>query len=929
MSSTDIITWLQQQGCSHAHLRLDSRDIQASDVFVACKGLQQHGIAYCEQALANGCKAVLIEADSHAQAVFTQAQAKLEAHKVPYLFVENLHAKLAQLADDWYQAPSESVKVIAVTGTNGKTSCANWIASGLNLLGHSCAVMGTLGTFLPDGTRINSSLTTPDILTVQSVLAQLRQQQISYLVLEASSIGIEQGRLQEVRIHTAAFTNLSQDHLDYHGTMANYENAKALLFQWPQLQNAIINLDDAAGQRIYANCQAQHKISYSATALDASVHASDYQVTHEGMAFTITAADHQCRVRTPILGCHNLSNLLLVYAVLQQCCPEQALDAVMSQLVPVEGRMQHIHLPSTRTSQAAMPLVMVDYAHTPDALQRVLEALRPIAQERGGQIHCVFGCGGNRDRSKRPLMGQIVAQAADMAYVTSDNPRFEEPAAIIQDILQGAPTQLQHADVERPYSILLATLKAQAQDIVLIAGKGHETYQEIKGQRRFSDDREWARLGLLLRTAPSIATDTRKLQNNELFIALKGENFDAHRFLAQVQEKQALAAVVQTVNEELDLPQIKVADTLYALQVMARAWRQCFTIPIIAVTGSNGKTTTKEMIASILKQTYGEPHYLATAGNLNNHIGVPLTLLRLRPSHKAAVIELGMNHPNEIAVLAHMVQPSVALVTNAQREHQEFMQSVEAVALENGSVFHYLRDQGTAIYPDDETYSDCWRRIVEQHPGLNTHTFGLLPSAQSYATQIHRLATGMNFEWHCQGQQQAVQLQVQGLHNVRNALAAASACAAAGIDKNHIECGLQQFAAVQGRMQTHVWQAHKILIDDSYNANPDSVRAAIDVLATLPHPQALVLGSMAEVGENGPAMHAEVGAYAKHQGIDFVFCFGQATQETVNAFGQGAYYCDKIDKITALMTKHQIQSALVKGSRSMHMERIVHQLLEV
>jgi murE/murF fusion protein len=346
---------------------------------------------------------------------------------------------------------------------------------------------------------------------------------------------------------------------------------------------------------------------------------------------------------------------------------------------------------------------------------------------------------------------------------------------------------------------------------------------------------------------------------------------------------------------------------------------------MIAVTGSNGKTTTKEMIAAILAAWLGAQHSLATIGNLNNELGVPLTLLRLRPAHQAAVIELGMNHPGEIEVLACLVSPTVALVNNAQREHQEFMESVEAVARENGAVFCALSRDGVKVYPSDEEFSALWNALSIQHTSLR---FGLTPQAEVWPSAIQSHALGSSFTLNLPGAKGDVQLSVPGLHNVRNALAAAACAHAVGAPLTAIVDGLEGFQAVSGRMQTHRLDQQRVLIDDSYNANPDSVRAAIDVLATLPAPRVLVLGDMGEVGDNGPAMHREVGAYARERGIEHLLTLGEATRESAQAFGATAVVGESPEQLGERLRALGAQSVLVKGSRFMRMERVVKDYLK-
>jgi murE/murF fusion protein len=480
-------------------------------------------------------------------------------------------------------------------------------------------------------------------------------------------------------------------------------------------------------------------------------------------------------------------------------------------------------------------------------------------------------------------------------------------------------------ELDRAQAIMSAVWNAGPNDVVLLAGKGHETYQETRGVRVQFDDREWAGFALAWQRGLSMSTDSRSLQAGQLFLALKGDKFDGHAYLSAVQTAGACAAVVESRDESVALPQFVLGDTRAALIRMATAWRRQFDLPVIAVAGSNGKTTTKEMIASILREAYGDLGSLATQGNFNNDIGVPLMVLRLNAGHKAAVFELGMNHPGEIALLAGIAQANVALVNNAQREHQEFMHTVEAVARENGAVLEALPEHGCAVFPGDDDYTELWRDCAD---GRRIVRFGLGGDVEVYADRIHAEPARTLCHMHTPAGGADLILATPGQHNLRNALAAAACAWSAGIALDAIIGGLANFSPVKGRMQPKPLPGGLQLIDDTYNANPDSVRAAIDVLSRLAGKKVLVLGDMAEVGENSDAMHAEVGAYARERGIDLLLTFGPACRHAAKAFGPAARAFDVIDALTTQLLTETPANILVKGSRSTRMERVVRALEE-
>ncbi len=425
-------------------------------------------------------------------------------------------------------------------------------------------------------------------------------------------------------------------------------------------------------------------------------------------------------------------------------------------------------------------------------------------------------------------------------------------------------------------------------------------------------------------TVDGVSTDTRAIAQGTLFVALAGERFDAHDFLEQAVAAGAAALLVADATRvPAGVPAVMVDDTRLALGRLAAAWRARFTLPVIAVTGSNGKTTTKEMIAAILKAAYGAA-VLSTRGNLNNDIGLPLTLLGLSPAHQAAVIEMGMNRPGEIAYLAPLGAPTVALVTNAQRAHLEGMGDLDEVAREKGSIFSGLPADGVAVINADDAYADAWRGMAAGRP---VRTFAIDHAADVRAT-VRQHGLEMALDLQAPEGEAAIVLRVPGRHNARNAVAAAAACLAAGVPLTAVVAGLEGFAGVKGRLQRRVGKSGAEILDDTYNANPDSVRAGIDVLATTIGRKILVLGDMGEIGEASGQYHDEIGGYAKSQGVDLLFALGEATKAAVRNFGEGARHFCHVDKLIAALDKEAgpETTVLVKGSRFMKMERVADAL---
>lgn len=470
-------------------LTADSRQVVPGSLFLACPGLTVDGRQFMDVAARQGAAAIAAESQG------------LEAFEIPdgvtVIPVQGLVTRLSAIAGRFYGSPSEHMKVTGITGTNGKTTCSQLLAQLLALLGEPTGVLGTLGYGLFDqkivnllgeraATFVDVGMTTPDAIKVQQVLATLLDESATHFCMEVSSHSLDQGRVADVAFHTAIFTNLSRDHLDYHGDMDSYLRAKAQLFATEGLQLAVINADDPCSEHLAD--QFDDSICCLRFGIDnpkADIVASEVELSDSGVEARLTTPWGTGVLSSRLLGEFNVSNLLAVVAA--ACGQGHALQEVLAlipRLYPVAGRMEVV-------STHYQPVVVVDYAHTPDALEKALESLRPLCR---GQLWCVFGCGGNRDAGKRPQMGALAAQLADRAVVTSDNPRGESPEQIIADIRAGMPSSdVIHSEVDRRAAIEYAIANAAAEDCILIAGKGHETYQEVNGVRHEFDDRNEAR----------------------------------------------------------------------------------------------------------------------------------------------------------------------------------------------------------------------------------------------------------------------------------------------------------------------------------------------------------------------------------------------------------------------------------------------------
>ncbi len=475
---------LEEQGIAVVSLATDSRLVNQGDVFLAYLGEKTDGRKFISQAIESGAVAIIWDRDNF---IWNKTW------QIPNVGVSDLKMKVGYIADYICGSPSQKLWMVGITGTNGKTSCSHWVADCLSTLGRKTAIIGTLGNGF-SGALVEGSNTTPDATVLHRDLSSYVKDGAQCAVMEVSSIGIEQGRTNGIHFDVALFTNLTRDHLDYHGTLKAYGEAKAKLFNWPNLSYAIFNIDDEFGKKLFYEKREVQTIGYGFNALsDTSskfVFGSNLKLSEKGVGFEINSSYGKATLKSSLLGAFNASNLLAVVSILlvSGVTLEDAVR-VVSFLKPVNGRMQCF-------GGGNKPLVVVDYAHTPDALEKTLETLKELLPQ-DGRLLCVFGCGGDRDRGKRPIMGEIATRLAHKVFITSDNPRSEDPQAIIQEILTGVKNNTYEVMEDRGSAIQQAIKCARVGDIVLIAGKGHETYQEIKGIKHPFSDIETAEQALI------------------------------------------------------------------------------------------------------------------------------------------------------------------------------------------------------------------------------------------------------------------------------------------------------------------------------------------------------------------------------------------------------------------------------------------------
>jgi murE/murF fusion protein len=908
-------------------VREDSRAIERGDVFVAVRGLHHDGHAFVASAIERGASAVVVERE-------------LAGIGVPQIIVDSGARALGPLVARSYGDPGATMTLVAVTGTNGKTTTTYLVESMLQAAGKACGVIGTVDVRWA-GKATPTAYTTPTSAIIHATLAKMRDAGCTHVVMEVTSIALTMERVGGLRFAVAAFSNLTQDHLDIHGTMDAYRDAKRKLFAEHMAPDgtAVVNIDDPAGDAMGRPAPRRLRVS-TGHASGADIHVVSADSSVRGITARVATPRGELAIEShPLLGHYNVANVALAVGIAEALgLSHDAIARGIAALRGVPGRVERVANPGELD-------IVVDYAHTPDALRNVLAALRPLTRRR---LICVFGCGGDRDPTKRPKMGAAVAELADLAVVTSDNPRTEDPRAIIDAILSAVPKPF-FVDVNRRIAIRAAIAEATPGDIVLIAGKGHEDYQIVGTEKFHFDDREEAaaaaeqrevRLAVgLARDAGGelvgdaaaanvaidrVVIDSRIAVPGALYVAIRGDTHDGHAFCADAAARGTRAVMVER-RGDVAVPQIVVADTRIALGKLARAHRRSWAgdgRKLIAITGSSGKTTTKELARHALSMN-GTVH--AADGSLNNETGVPLTLLGLRLFHTFGVVEMGMRGAGQIEYLTRLAEPDIAVVVNAGTAHIELLGSTDAIARAKSEIWLGLRPGGTVVLPAGDPRLERWAR--DHQPHARHVTFGDDAAADVRLVGYGPSAHGSRLVIDAFGDRRELELRLIGRHAAIDACAALAAAHAAGSPIDRAIAGLARARPAPMRGEI-VEVAGRHVIVDCYNANPASMQAALNTLIER-GPGLGVLGDMLELGEYAEAEHRAIGRLAKTLGIVVVALGERAGVVVDEAGGKSKVAGDPAEAARlALELTEPGHWLLLKASRGMRLERVLEALTE-
>lgn len=923
----------------------NTNEVKEGYIFVCVRGTRFDGHDFAEDMLDKGALCVVTEEDLGIE---------------NQIIVSDSRAFYGHLCAIWFNHPERRMKLIGVTGTNGKTTLATMIKEILASKGHRVGFIGTTGALI-DGTPVEtdgSTPTTPRVYELYKLFYEMAKAGCDCVVMEVSSFALEQNRIGPAIFRIGIFTNLTQDHLDYHGNMESYYEAKKKLFT-DHCETAIINIDDQYGLRLYDEMKEKGMecISCSISGQTADITGSKIHFDGKATKFWITAGAKSHPFTLRMMGSYNVLNAVqAIAAAIKLNFTITAISNAITNFSGVKGRCEFI--PTGKDF-----LVICDYAHSPDALENMLPNIKENCK---GRLICLFGCGGDRDRTKRPLMAMAAEKHADLLVITSDNPRNEDPEAIIDDIIEGLRFTKPYIRItDRKAAIRRAITIAEKGDIIVLAGKGHEDYQILKDnvhihfdereivkevmnsyiRKRYDPDvEEMVTINEIMdvtggkpysirnyeRGVPmsSIFSDTRNIIPGGIFVAIKGERFDGHDYAKYAVEMGAVCALTErTLN---DVPCIVVKNTRKALLELARYFRSKFKPVVVGVTGSVGKTTTKEMIALALSCKHGVHK---TVGNHNNEIGLPFTIFKMNHTCTAAVLEMGMNHFGEIERLSRTSNPNICVITNIGFSHIENLGSQEGILEAKLEILKgadrnaplVVCGDDPLLFPLKKEY-DGYREIV---------TYGIDNKNCDYrATDIVTKPDRMHFNVVRGGEIICdVTLFCLGKHNIYNALAAIAVAVKGGCDP--VSAAEMLSGYQPDSLRQHVQKrGNQTIIVDCYNASPTSMEAAIDVLCEMKPKKSgrriAVLGDMLELGENAPDYHAKVGEYAAKKGVDILVCYGKNSKfmaDRADELGLHPAHSEE-SKIILNFMKYKFRPddiVLFKASRGMHLEELIEE----
>ena len=845
-------------------LALDSRKTKKGDIFFSLKGTKKCGDHFVSSAIKNGAKIVI-----------TDNKSKLKSKKAYIIKVKKPHKILVEACNNFfYQKPKN---IIAVTGTNGKSSVADFFYQIFSLNKISVASIGTLG--IKKNKKIKKiNLTSPDLISLHKELYNMKREKIDNVIIEASSHGLKQGRLDGIKFKAGIFTNFTQDHLDYHLTMKDYFNSKMILFTKLLEKKKYIIVDEIDNEF--------KKIKKIAKQKNIKI-------------LKISDIKHQLEKKIKLVGEFQSKNLSMALLASNLC--GLRLDKTIKCIDKIKSVNGRLELVKTFQNKSK---VFLDYAHTPHALETVIKSL---IEKFNKKIILVFGCGGERDFKKRKLMAKIADKFCKKIYVTDDNPRNENPKKIRKDIIKHIKKVNYFEISNRKKAIQEAIKNSDHSDIVLVAGKGHEVIQIYRNKilnisdkkiirnikisnRKFTKEKlNSFKNSLLINKLikrkknyefSGVSFNSKDIKKKNLFIALKGNNKDGHNFVEEAIRKGASYAVVTKINKKYYQKQIRVKNTKIFLNNLAKLKRQNSEAKIIAITGSSGKTTLKTLLGKVLKK-YKETYFAPKS--YNNSYGVPISLNNLEASHQYGVFEIGMNKPGEIKKLSEIVKPHIAIITNISEAHIQNFKNLKGIAKAKAEIIKNVKKNGTIILNKDDKFFKYFNKLSKINK-LKVVSFGI--SKKSDVSLVSKKDYKNYQTIKIKIFNEIIKINNQSKIRVSNLLALLAVLKILKVDLKDIQNKLKNFEPLEGRGKTHKVNRYKTkfnLVDESYNANPKSMADAIDnfsKIKDISSKKYLLLGDMLELGSKSELYHKNLSKFINRAEIDKLFVYGKKILNT-------------------------------------------------